>query len=104
MSREPEYLAVSLEGMTKLAKIGKTEKGILFVMMKHCQNDKEFDGCIVEVTPRVRREIMVVTGLKTKQSMYNSVARIVKAELIERVDHNLYLLNPRVFLRKGGHR
>lgn len=101
MSREPEYILINPIEMAKYD-VGIAERTILLVLIKNCRNSRKFGGCITEMTFSIKQEIMEYTGLKSKQSYYNALYRLVKSGLVDRVEKGVYRLNPTVFVRKGG--
>lgn len=105
MEREPEYALINPIEMGKISeRIGANERTILLVLIENCKNSRKWKGCVTEVTAAIRKEIMEVTGLKTRQSMYNCFSKMMKEEVIFKVDHNTYLLDPKTVIKKGGYK
>ena len=101
MLNEPEYMLLDIEKYGEY-KLGKTHTAILRMMMMNCRNSRKYKGCIVEMTPLLKVEIKELLNCKHKQSYYNAMSYLLKSGIIKKLDVDLYLLNPEVFIMKGG--
>lgn len=96
-SKEPPYIKLYIDDVIRLYGLPKGESKILFELVKRMN----YQGEIV-INAAVKRDIakaLDLGGAKPEQVISNSMAKLVKNDILFRKDTGIYITNPHVFAK-----
>jgi hypothetical protein len=96
-SKEPPYIKLYIDDVIRLYGLPKGESKILFELVKRMN----YQGEIV-INAAVKRDIakkLELGGAKPEQVISNSMAKLVKNDILCRKDTGVYITNPHVFAK-----
>lgn len=87
-----EFIQLYFEHVSTLAKLPRIEYSTLMCIIKHISwKDNDF-----QMGSKTMQEIVECSGLKVG-SIHNALSRLTKRNILQRVKHGWYKLNPKIF-------
>jgi hypothetical protein len=91
---EPDFVKLYLDDISRLYELPKSSTVILYELLKHMTYSQQ-----LVLTASIKRQI--AEKLETSvQHIKNQISKYVKADIIQRIDHALYMFNP-ALIAKG---
>lgn len=91
---EPSFVKMYVDDVAKLNKLGKTASSLLFSMVKRVGYDS-----VIALSVHVKREIAIEMGIKSVQTVDNTIGELIHNEVLKRVCQGTYMLNPHYFAK-----
>lgn len=89
--KEPAYVKMYLEDVTKISNLPKWVSGILYELLKYM----DFNNRVI-LNAGIKREI-AITQRTTVQVINNTLTKFINSGLLQRKDTGVYLVNPHYF-------
>ena len=94
---EPSYVKLYLADIMYLSDMPKQYVAVTESLLKRVSYAGDEDGLCVALVPRTKRIICQELGWKGVQSLDNALQKLVKGNIVERLDRGLYRFNPWLF-------
>lgn len=90
---EPAYIKLYLEDVLYLSNMEPSQSGLVYALLQKMNYD-----CQIVINPAIRRQIANQLNIKVS-TLNNNISKLVKGEVIERIDSGIYRANPYLFGR-----
>ena len=91
---EPSFIKMYIEDVSKLNSLSNTAKNLLFSMVNRVGYDS-----VITLHLQAKREMCSEMGIKSTQTIENTLKHLVDAGMIKRVCRGSYMLNPEYFAK-----
>lgn len=93
---EPSFVKMYIDDIAKLNDLGRTSQRLLFALVKRIGYDSW-----IHVNKKTNREIAIEIGIKSVQTIYNELRKLVNADVLRKEDgsRGSYMLNPEYFAK-----
>lgn len=99
VEREPDYIKLYLQDVLYLSDMPASLNATAMALLKRITYaNSEYGNCVV-LAPIIRESIREELGLKTTQSVSNNINKLVRGNILTRIDTNVYRFNPYLFGR-----
>lgn len=96
---EPPFIKMYIRDILYLQDIPKQFEKVILALLKRCSYaSDDYPNCVVLNSP-IKKMICKELGWQTVQSLNNALNKLIKGNIISRVDTGIYQLNPYFFGR-----
>jgi hypothetical protein len=90
---EPTYVKVYIEDIIKLKCLPKGNSSVLYELIRYVDYQNE-----IHLNPRIKKRICERLGINPN-SLNNALTKLIKSQVISRIDRGSFLLNPYLFAK-----
>ena len=94
VNAEPSFVKMYVDDVAKLNRLGKTASSLLFSMVKRVGYDS-----VIALSLHVKREMALEMGIKSVQTIDNTIGELISNEVMTRMCQGTYMLNPNYFAK-----
>lgn len=94
---EPPYIKLYIKDLMYMSDMPKHYTNLVYALLKRVSYASDADGMCVTLVPRIKKAICSELGWEKTSSLDNALQKLLKGQIIYRVDRGVFQMNPYLF-------
>ncbi len=96
---EPPYIKLYLRDIMYMSDMPRHFTDLVYALLKRVSYAGDADGMCVTLVPRIKKAICSELGWEKTSTLDNALQKLLKGQIVYRVDRGVFRLNPYLFGR-----
>lgn len=94
---EPPYIKLYIKDLMYMSDMPRHYTNLVYALLKRVSYASDADGMCVTLVPRIKKAICAELGWEKTSSLDNALQKLLKGQIIFRVDRGVFQMNPYLF-------